>query len=339
MKIGYRVIKTAIGMPLAMGLAEWLGLQFYVSAGMLTILCIQPTKKRSYQTAWERLAACFIAMGLSFAIFETIGYHLLSLSLLLLVLIPLLVHLKLKDGIMTSMVIILHFFLLKHIDLKTMINETMLLVIGIGIAVLVNMHMPNVEKDLEQIRIEIERNFKTILKEFASYLRDGNSDWDGKEITETSNLLKKAKELALKDIENHLNDANYSYYRYFEIRGKQFEILERIAPTVSSLNNCCIQGYVIAHFLDKLADAVHPGNTAHIFLDELEHMRQEFKKSPLPVTREEFETRAALLHFVNEMRRYLLIKRDLHKETLKPSGRSTNPFVLSRMLPKWKKGE
>jgi uncharacterized membrane protein YgaE (UPF0421/DUF939 family) len=320
-----------------MGLAEWMGLQFYVSAGMLTILCIQPTKKRSYQTAWERLAACFIAMGLSFAIFETIGYHLFSLSVLLFILIPLLVFLNLKDGITTSMVIILHFFLLKNIDLKTIFNETMLLIIGIGTAVLVNMHMPNVEKDLERIRKEIEQNFKTILKEFASYLRNGNSDWDGKEITETSDMLKQAKELALKDIENRLNDANYSYYRYFEMRGKQFEILERIAPTVSSLNTCCVQGYIIAHFLDKLSDAVHPGNTAHLFLEELEQMRAEFKKSPLPVTREEFETRAALLHFLNEMRRYLLIKRDLHKEALKPSGRKGKPFMLRKLLPRWLK--
>jgi uncharacterized membrane protein YgaE (UPF0421/DUF939 family) len=225
------------------------------------------------------------------------------------------------------------------VNFQIIANEIALLVIGIGIAFLANMHMPNVEKELERYRKEIEENFRIILKEFSSFLREGDRHWDGKEIAETPRLLKEAKALALRDIENHINGANYSYYRYFEIREKQFEILERIAPIVSSMRTCCAQGEMIARFLDKLADAIHPGNTASRYLEELEQLRQEFKESPLPQTREEFETQATLLHFINEMRRYLIIKRDLYKEALKPCRKKEKnvPSILVITFRKWKK--
>lgn len=44
-KIGYRTLKTALGTALAIYIAQMLGLQNYSAAGIITILCIQVTKK------------------------------------------------------------------------------------------------------------------------------------------------------------------------------------------------------------------------------------------------------------------------------------------------------
>ena len=43
---------------------------------------------------------------------------------------------------------------------------------------------------------------------------------------------------------------------------------------------------------------------------DLEILRSEFKKMELPKTREEFESRAQLLQFLNDMEEFLLIKRN-----------------------------
>ncbi|MBQ9999250.1 aromatic acid exporter family protein, partial [Bacillus subtilis] len=48
-KIGYRTIKTALGTALAIYISQLLHLQNYASAGIITILCIQITQKRSLQ--------------------------------------------------------------------------------------------------------------------------------------------------------------------------------------------------------------------------------------------------------------------------------------------------
>lgn len=311
MKIGYRTLKTAVGTSLSLAIAQWLGLQFYSSAAIITILCIKPTKKKSYQTAWERLVGSMLGMGTSMLVFEVVGYKAWALALVLLIYIPLCVKLKATDGIVSAMVIVLHIYTLKQVSLAIAINEVLLLIIGIGMAVLVNWHMPSGERKLQEFQTQIDANFRAILHEFAVYLREGNPYWDGKEITETARMLKEAKQLALRDIENLAPYDCAYYYRYFEIRERQFEILERIAPTISSLDQCYQQGLMIGDFLDRLANAVSSRNTSMYYLQELEQMSHWFKESPLPKTREEFETRAALFHFVGEMKRYLKIKRDL----------------------------
>lgn len=51
-KIGYRTLKTALGTALAIYLAQLLHLQNFASAGIITILCIQITQKRSLQASY-----------------------------------------------------------------------------------------------------------------------------------------------------------------------------------------------------------------------------------------------------------------------------------------------
>lgn len=94
MKIGYRTIKTAIGTPLAISIAQLLGLTNFVSAGILTILCIQPSRKRSYYSALHRFIACIIATLYAYIFFEWIAYHPLVLGIMLIVFIPTTVFLK-----------------------------------------------------------------------------------------------------------------------------------------------------------------------------------------------------------------------------------------------------
>jgi uncharacterized membrane protein YgaE (UPF0421/DUF939 family) len=311
--IGYRTIKTAVGAGIGIALAEWLGLQFYTSVGMIAILCIQTTRKRSYRAAWKRLLACLIGLLLSVVVFETLGsYRWWTLIFLLLLFIPITVALKVAEGVTTGSLIIFHLYTLKMIHVQIIINELELIGIGIGVSLLVNLlYMPNVEKELKTYQQKIEDRFRQILYKLAVYLRVGGGDWDEEEMTETANMLREAKMLALKDLENHFYEQDFNYYRYFEIRERQFEVLEGILPTISSLHHRYSQGMMIADFLDDVAGAVHAGDTTSIYLEQLDRLRQQFKQQPLPKDRLEFETRAALLHFVNEMQRYLLIKRDL----------------------------
>lgn len=48
MRIGMRTIKTAVGACIAIWIANWLSLDYAVSAGVITILSIQNTKKKLF---------------------------------------------------------------------------------------------------------------------------------------------------------------------------------------------------------------------------------------------------------------------------------------------------
>ncbi|MBS4215069.1 aromatic acid exporter family protein [Neobacillus rhizophilus] len=314
-KIGYRTLKTAIGTAAAIIIAQFFGLNFFASAGIITILCIQNSKKKSLKTAYARFVACILGIGFSFIFFEGIAYHPLVIGLLLLLFIPVTVLFKVSEGVVTSSVIILHIYSGHQMTAGIVLNEVSLIVIGIGTALLVNLYMPSLDSKLKQYQVEIEKNFRKIFEEMVSYLRTNESRWMGNEITETAGLLEEAKSLAFRNVENHfLRSENY-FYHYFQIREKQFEIIERVLPIVTSIEPLVKQRYMIADFLEVVSSYIHPGNTAQQLLIRLYDLQTQFKDEPLPESREEFEARAQLFQLIKEMEQYLLIKKSLKVES------------------------
>lgn len=307
-KIGYRTLKTAIGTALSIMLAQIFGLESYVSAGILTILCIQVTRKKSLRASWDRFLACLLAMLFAFIFFEGIAYHPLVIGLLLIFFIPVAVILKAQDGIVSSSVILLHIFAAGNVSIAIITNELGLIIIGIGVAIIMNLYMPSMEPQLDVYQQQIEIRFRKIFMEIARYLKSNELDWDGKELTEVAKLIDDAKILAFRDVENRLLKQENIYYHYFRIREKQFEIIERVLPTITTIQPMVMQREIIAHFIEELAEGINPGNRSYVYLDKLMSMKHEFENMDMPKSREEFEARAALLHFTNEMERYLIIK-------------------------------
>ncbi|WP_458412570.1 aromatic acid exporter family protein [Schinkia sp. CFF1] len=308
-KIGTRTLKTAIGTVLAISIAKSVGLDHYTSAGILTILCIQVTKKKSVKTAWARFAASLIGILFSYLFFEGLGYHPIVIGLILLLFIPVTVRLKIHEGIVTSSVIILQFYNLKEMSIASIVNGISIIVIGIGVALFMNLYMPSAENKLLELQKELEALYKKILNEISIYLKEGDHLWDGKEITGSYDLIQKAMKLAMQHRDNRLLGFDDDFYKYFKMREKQFEVIERMLALVTSLKISMLHSQMIADLIDDIADNVHSGNTAIIFLTKLEDLHRTFKDMPLPQTREEFEIRASLLNFLWELENYLNIKR------------------------------
>ncbi|WP_077358035.1 aromatic acid exporter family protein [Virgibacillus halodenitrificans] len=309
MKIGYRTIKTAIGTPLAISVAQLLGVTNFVSAGILTILCIQPSRKQSFLSAWNRFSACIIATIYSFIFFETIGYNPLVVGLMLAVFIPTTVYLNITQGIATSSVIILNLYSTSYMSVSFLVDQFLLIIIGVGIGLLLNLYMPSLDKKLTEKQMLLEENFQVVLFEIAQYIRNKNIDWDGKEITKIQELLEEAHDLVERDQENHLLRNRHPFRDYFNMRERQFELLQRMLPLVTKLPKQYSISEKIANFFEGLSNAVHPGNTAILYLEELEELRKTFDDEDLPTSREEFETRANLFRLLHEIEQYLLLKK------------------------------
>jgi len=309
-RIGYRTLKTAVGASIAMLLAMFLDLDYYSSAFILTVLCIQPTKRKSVRSVYSRMIASVIGVAFAFLFFEGIAYHPIVFGLLLLLFIPTLVSLRFQDGFVSSVVILLHLFDSKTFTWSLLWNEAQLMAVGFGVALIVNMYMPDIENDLKKYRLELESLYSKIFHEIALYLRKGDSSWNGKEIVQVAEVIEKGKALAYQDVENHLNRRQNLHYLYFDMREQQFEIVERVLPKITALPVITSHSHLVADFIDELADHVHSGNTAHRFISKLDDVKEEFSTMPLPTNHEKFLAMAALYQFIEEMDQYLRIKRN-----------------------------
>lgn len=318
MKIGYRTIKTAIATPIAIWVAQLLGVTNAFSAGILTILCIQPSRKKSVETALGRFFACVLSIIFSAFFFELFGYSAIVLGLLLAVFIPTTVFLKIEQGILTSTVITLNIYTFGSVNPHYLYNQFLLIIIGIGIGLVVNLYMPSLDKELIAKQKELEEKFQKVLMEIALYIRNENMDWDGNEINEIEEILTQADTLVTRDVGNHLLREDHSFEAYFRMRAKQFELLKQMLPIVTRLPKKDGISEMIAAFYEKLSENLHPGNTALVFLEELKELRKEFRQSALPNTQDEFETRASLFQLLHDIEDYLIIKSKFKEPDIPP---------------------
>jgi uncharacterized membrane protein YgaE (UPF0421/DUF939 family) len=305
MKIGFRTIKTAVGVSISILLAQSLQLEYYSAAGILTLLCIQKSRKQSTQAAVSRFFACLSALLFSSFLFMVIGYHPYSFLVLLLLFIPLCVRFRIQEGIASSSVIVMHVYMHRKAEAFFFLNEFILVLIGLGVALLINWYMPSIDKELNRYKEEVERLIAVILNEIAAYLKEGYTLWDGKELLQLSDVLQNAKRLALLDAENNPRRKKNSYDHYFEIKRQQYEILERMLPAISSISIQMEQGIRIGDFVQELSVNLNNPSLTAKFRDTLRSIREYHKQLPLPETRSEFENRANLYTAANELERFI----------------------------------
>lgn len=307
MTIGFRTLKTAVGVSVSVLLAYMLQLEFYTSAGILTLLCIQRTRKESLQAILQRLYACLLGLAISALMFTVIGYHPGAILILYLVFIPISVRLGIQGGIASSSVIMMHVYVSGDASLSLGWNELGLIAIGLGVALLVNLYMPGIDKKVQLYKEEIDRNMAVVLSEFAKYIKDGYGLWDGKEMLTLGDLLTQAKQLAIVEVENNMTRKSNSFYRYFDRKQQQFQILERMLPMISRLDAQLEQGRRLGEFLEEVGRGLAGGapRDAAEYESKLRGIREYHKLLPMPETRAEFENRAILYGLANEMELFI----------------------------------
>jgi len=227
---------------------------------------------------------------------------------MVLLFIPSIVSIKVEAGFVSSAVIMMHIYSEANFTLSLFFNELGLMMVGFGVALLVNMYMGDFQKQMDHYRLQIEELYRKIFSEIAKYLENGDTNWDGKELIEADQILNKAKSLAFIDVENHITRKENEFYVYFDMRERQLEIIERVLPKITTLPVMVQQAQLVADFMRDLSQNVHSGNTARSFRDKLEIVKEEFADMPLPESHEKFLAMASLYQFIEEMDEYLVIK-------------------------------
>ncbi|MFN3631973.1 aromatic acid exporter family protein [Exiguobacterium profundum] len=310
MKIGTRTLKTAVAAGIAMLISETIHLDYFVFAAIIAILSIQETRKKSIRASYERVMASLLAIGMGAAMFTLLGYSPVTLTLYFVIFIPLVQQLKLQDGLITSVVILTHLYTEAQFTLELFINELLLIAIGVGVGLIVNMYMPTLDREIERIKENIDRSLAVLFYDVAACVETGVYNNHSMMLIKTRDYLKEGKDLALRRMGNSIGKRNEDMdYLYFRMRERQYDILKRVADNAREITMVVNEAKPVATFLRRVGDHVNEQADASVFLQELEEMIEHYRKNvPLPTTREEFEVRSSLLNILSDVKSYLILK-------------------------------
>lgn len=306
-KIGFRTVKTAVGMTLGVIICKLLGLDNYASSAILVVLCIKHTKMHSVQAILSRLVSCLLILFLGSAIFSLLGQHAFVLGLIVLLFIPLTVVLNVQEGVITSCVILLHVFNAKAINGHLILNEIMLLIVGLGIAFLMNLMMPSLDKKLNHFKQDIENQITEIFNIFSQACSMHNDHLNIKFDSLLLNI-KKAKSLAFRDVKNHFVRNENSFYHYFDMREEQVELLKRMTSLLEKINTDDPILEKISQLMYEIGSNVNSNDYTALRLHSLYEIRLSLDDLPLPTTYKTLNSRAHIIQILNELEEYLNIK-------------------------------
>ncbi|MBC2397899.1 aromatic acid exporter family protein [Clostridium tetanomorphum] len=313
--IGFRTVKTAIGASLAIIIAEELGLKYSAVAGIITILSVQKTRKKSFKIALKRICSTILALGVAFILFKTFGFGELIFGLFLLIFIPLAVQLNIEEGIVVSSVLVSHLLVEKSLSLFWFGNEVALMSIGITIAVALNLYMPNIEGKIKEDQIFIDESIREILLYIGQALRQGKiSSNEDEKLRDLEKRLRAGRKLAYVNLNNNFFLDDSYYVKYMEMRMHQLDMIKSMKEHFRVDFSSYKHAFIMAEFTEKVANSLYEENTVENLIKDLVKLKNDFRQMSLPKSREEFEIRASLFEFLNDLEQFLKIKNDFMKE-------------------------
>lgn len=318
-----KTIKIAIGSSIAILIANSLGLQNSLSAGIITLLSIQDTKKETLLIALKRLLAFTLATIIAYLLFENLGYKPYVFGIFLMIFVASSYLFELEDGISMCSVLTTHFLIEKSMDLPFIGNEFLLLFIGTLIAILLNMYMPNklevIKNDIQLIEKHIQRilNLMSVCIIGRGCQKDGLTCKDtcyfSEELIALEKHINNGINRAYHNINNVLLSDTRYYLRYFIMRKNQYDILKRINEQILLLTDSPKQSLPISELIKEVARTFHESNDGEDLLLQLKEMMEKFREEANPVSRDEFENRAVLFMIMKDLENFLRIKQRFSK--------------------------
>ena len=303
--------KMAISATVALVIANFFNVQFATVAAVIAILSIQDTKKKALIVGKNRIVACIIAIFLSIGIFKILGQNAISFAIFLLIFIPVTSRFNIAEGMVPAVVLSTHLLVAADLNVYWILNELLITFIGVGIASIANLFMPSLQYEFNEDKEYIEKSYKIILYKMANSLVSYTVDIDEENImNELEKRLTESVNRAYKIASNNLLNSDSYYIDYMNMRKNQFDIIKKLRSHFEKFYMSFEQTYMISKFTKSVAAQIKDSNDCLDLLEELEVLKGDFKEMALPKTREEFENRAQLLQFLNDMEDLLRIKRN-----------------------------
>lgn len=307
-----KAVKIAVGSSAAIFLAKMLHLEYEISAGTIALLTIVTTKWETVKLSLFRVATLVITIILARVLFWNISNEWAAYGLFVFILVMISEMLGWGATISVNSVIGAHILTKMDFSGRFILNEVMLVVIGITIAVIANLfydYETSRKKLVTSMRLT-ENRLQMLLGEMAAYLSNKEMQrnvWE--DIRELEAQLKQFIAEAHEYQDNTFCSHPGYYIDYFEMRMRQCNTLHNLHYEVKKIRNMPAQAKIVADYVLYMMDYVVEKNTPDPQLARLQQIFDDMKREPLPKSREEFESRAILYHILMDLEDFLVYKR------------------------------
>ena len=224
--------KIGFGSSLAIFIASALELEYAITAGSIALLTIVTTKWGTLKLSLVRIITFFIATALCGIVFTHVPSQWVAYGIFTFFIVIMCDCIGWKSAISVNALVGMHF--LSHMDefsYEFILNEFLLLVIGVSISIVLNLF--HAYKFEEQLLIRnmraVEKDLAETLVEIAEYLEN---HMKGKEVWKDVERLEKAIEYFIQEARDYQDNTFHShpgyYIDYFKMRRDQCKIMQNL---------------------------------------------------------------------------------------------------------------
>ncbi len=314
MRILHTTIKMSLVGIITSLVTRELGLEYWLTAGIVGLLSISMTKRDSLYSSARRVVDAIFGLMLSTLMFISFGYVFWVYAIFIIIFTFVSFKLKLNEGVVLSLVLVSHLLSEGEFNFNMIGNELAILLIAVGIAMLFNIFYPqSSEKELDKHVHSIDQLIRDHLFMLSILLKDPMYHDEyyrhfsvlDRKINQTIDEV----ELVDKDL---LFSNDHSYLAYFHMRKEQSSYIRHMYQQALKIKQLHPFAMDISDYVKELANDIGLYDRATGQLKRLDLLMQYFKNSQLPTSREEFELRASLYQILHEIESLLMIKVDFH---------------------------
>lgn len=308
-KIIINSLKVSIAVAVAIAIANILQLEYAISAGIVAVLSIRPTKRETINVAVGRLVAFVIALIIARITYGIFGFTQLGFWIYIVPYVFICYLKKWNAAITMNSVLVSHFITYGKMDIEHILNEVLIFAIGICVGILMNLHLHKKEEYIENLKNETDGQIVKILIKIGERVQNKEVlEYNDNCFRELEHILREAKNAAEDNYNNQFRGRDKYDMEYIAMRQKQYNVLYDMYKTVKTLETAPTTAKKIADFFEKMAKDFHRHNDGKVLMDEFKEMDRYMKKQPLPTERHEFEDRARLFVLMRYIEEFIEIK-------------------------------
>lgn len=303
-----KAFKIALAAVLSILTAQMLGLGYAVTAGIITVLSIQNTKRETLKTARNRGLAFLCALFIAAVCYGLAGFTVAAFTIFLFLFATVCLSAGWGEAIAMDSVLVSHFLLERSFS-SLLLNEAALFVVGTSWGILINLHLRKRGDEFDRLSQEVDEEIKGIIHRMAENLRRAEkAGYTSECFVRLEDKIRAAKESALRNWNNtFLNPSPYEM-DYIRMRETQSRVLRNIYQSIKMIDMLPGQTMKVASLFEEIEVQFHRKNDVRALLEILDKMFLSMKDEDLPSTREEFEARAILFYILKQLEELLALK-------------------------------
>ena len=293
-------LKMAIGIVVATLIAKALNVEFYSSVATIVIVSMLSTKKQSIKMAGIFLIAAIFSLGLASFLFTIFGFSLIVFAVYILIFTFFMYRFDTKSAIITNVVLVMQLYSLETISASILLNQLILMFIGLSVALVLNIFTLNIEDELIEYQIKVETLLNSIFHNMGLCLNNEcGEEIVGEELEELDKVLSKSRIRAYDYLNSFYIKQNNYYIEFFIMRKQQSQIIVSMQEFIQLKFLKQAEVKLLIDFTDNFVNNTKIFNTCQLQMEKLDEIRHHFTYiAELPTTNIELQNRIALHQYL-----------------------------------------